>query len=77
MALSRCKTFEGLILRTPVNVRSLVNDTTIDRFMTELKEHQPGSQLLKEARREYYKELLLEQFDYGTLQRRLRYLFFF
>lgn len=76
VALSRCKTFEGLILRTPVNVRSLVNDTTIDRFMTELKEHQPGSQLLKEARREYYKELLLEQFDYGTLQRRLRYLFF-
>lgn len=76
VALSRCRTFEGLILRTPVNVRSLVNDTTVDRFMTELKEHQPGSRLLREARQEYYKELLLEQFDYGALQRRFRYLLF-
>ena len=33
VALSRCKTFEGLVLSSPVTVRSLVSDGAIDEFV--------------------------------------------
>ena len=75
VALSRCKTFEGMVLISPVTARALVKDATIDRFTADVSEKEPSQEVLTLAQKSYYKELLLEQFDYTSLQRRLNYLY--
>ena len=75
VALSRCKTFEGLVLSSPVTVRSLVSDGAIDAFVREAEQKEPNKEELQQARQSYFRELLLEQFDYETIRWRLHYLY--
>ena len=75
VALSRCKTFEGLVLSSPVTVRSLVSDGAIDEFVREAELKEPNKEELQQARQSYFRELLLEQFDYETIRWRLHYLY--
>ncbi len=75
VALSRCKTFEGLVLSSPVTVRSLVSDGAIDEFVREVEQKEPNKEELQQARQSYFRELLLEQFDYETIRWRLHYLY--
>lgn len=75
VALSRCKTFEGLVLSSPVTPRSLINDNAIDQFVSEVEQHEPGTEELHQARQSYFRELLLEQFDYESIRWRLHYLY--
>ena len=75
VALSRCKTFEGLVLSSPVTVRSLVSDGAIDEFVREAEQKEPNKEELQQARQSYFRELLLEQFDYETIRWRLHYLY--
>ena len=74
-SLSRCKTFEGLVLSSPVTVRSLVSDGAIDEFVREAEQKEPNKEELQQARQSYFRELLLEQFDYETIRWRLHYLY--
>ena len=60
VALSRCKTFEGLVLSSPVTMRSLVSDGAIDEFVREAEQKVPNKEELQQARQSYFRELLLE-----------------
>lgn len=75
VALSRCKTFEGLVLSSPVSARALINDDAIDHFVNEVEQREPGMDELHQARQSYFRELLLEQFDYEPIRWRLHYLY--
>ncbi len=75
VALSRCKTFEGLVLSSPVSSRSLINDDAINHFVDEVERREPGMEELHQARQSYFRELLLEQFDYEAIRWRLHYLY--
>lgn len=75
VALSRCKTFEGLVLSSPVSSRSLINDDAINHFVKEVEQREPGPEELHQARQSYFRELLLEQFDYEAIRWRLHYLY--
>ena len=75
VALSRCKTFEGLVLSSPVTMRSLVSDGAINEFVREVEQKVPNKEELQQARQAYFRELLLEQFDYETIRWRLHYLY--
>ena len=75
VALSRCKTFEGLVLSSPVTMRSLVSDGAIDEFVREAEQKVPNKEELQQARQSYFRELLLEQFDYEAIRWRLHYLY--
>ena len=75
VALSRCKTFEGLVLSTPLNARAMIKDASVENFVAQMEENEPGETVLKNARQQYFRELLLEQFDYAPLKRGLRYLY--
>jgi len=75
VALSRCKTFEGLVLSSPVSSRSLINDDAINHFVDEVEQREPGMEELHQARQSYFRELLLEQFDYEAIRWRLHYLY--
>lgn len=75
VALSRCKTFEGLVLSSPVNSRSLISDDAIDQFVSDAVQNEPGEEALRQARQAYFRELLLEQFDYEEIRWRLHFLY--
>lgn len=71
VALSRCKTFEGLVLRTPINAQSIRMDQTISTFNTESQSLNPNEASLFEARKSTQSVLIKELFDFHTISRSL------
>lgn len=71
VALSRCRSFEGLVLRTPLQGRSIIDDATIRAFNRNLAENQPDETLLSAQRQLYYRSLLFDMFDFVPLRIRL------
>lgn len=73
VALSRCKTLEGLVLSSPIRIDSVIKDTTVQGFSKYVEQHQPGDELLNHAKKQYYLALLTELFDYDGILHRLQY----
>jgi GTPase SAR1 family protein len=74
VALSRCRSLEGLVLTQPLAPSSIISDATIIGFNGRVEQNQPGPDTLKGARQQYQQRLLLELFDFGGLGRRIGYL---
>lgn len=68
VALSRCRTLEGLVLSSPLSDRLLVADERIARFTNEAAERVPGKERLAAEQRRYYGRLLMELFDFRILR---------
>lgn len=68
VALSRCKTLEGLVLSTPVSNRSIINDGTVSGFIQNVEENQPGENELIIAKLAYQKDLLMELFRFENVK---------
>jgi hypothetical protein len=73
VALSRCRTLNGLVLSTKINQRSIIDNPAISDFVHETLQNQPGQEQLAEAKKEYQKTLLTELFDFTPLTRSLNY----
>jgi len=73
VALSRCKTLEGLVLSSKVSTQCIKSDTSVLQFTKDIEENQPGKEQLDQSKRNYVKQLLLELFDFMPIQRRLNY----
>ncbi|WP_280766792.1 AAA family ATPase [Parabacteroides sp. PFB2-10] len=73
VALSRCRTLEGMVLNSPISQRALVSDDRIDRYTTSLDERQANRHYLQEAQHEYFLKLVVELFQFETIQQRLQY----
>lgn len=71
VALSRCRSFEGLVLRTPLQGRAIIDDATIRAFNRKLGENQPDETVLSAQRQLYYRSLLFDMFDFVPLRIRL------
>ena len=68
VALSRCRTLEGLFLATPIEQRAVINDQRVDSYIAH--QEQAASQSiarLPQLRQEYERHLLLQLFDFHTL----------
>jgi len=74
VALSRCKTLEGLVLSSPIADFSVKNDTTVIQFSDNVERNQPGPAELERSRKEYVQQLLAELFDFKPMQRQIHYL---
>lgn len=73
VALSRCKTFEGLVLSRPLTPHSLVKDERISEYTAAIPQKYPGENELQQATQRYFLELAIELVDFSTLQQRLQY----
>jgi hypothetical protein len=73
VALSRCRTFEGLVLTSKVSTNAIITDKTVIGFSKEVENNQPTKQELTAAQLEYQKELLMELFDFQQIQKNLDY----
>jgi len=74
VALSRCKTLEGMILRSPITLASVKNDHTVAQFSNLVEQNQPGATELNLARKQYQVLLVTELFDFKPLLRQLQLL---
>ena len=68
VALSRCRTLEGLTLASPLTARSIINDERVDSYIAQQEsEAQRSIQQLPLLKQEYERYLLLQLFDFRTL----------
>ncbi len=68
VALSRCRTLEGLVLSAPIDVNSVISDGSIDSYMeNRIIEPERLRQALPSLAQAYYKKLLDEMFDFTRL----------
>lgn len=69
VALSRCKSLEGLVLGSPLRKEAIISDDTIDEFTREVEALSPDKEKLNKLQHRYFYELLCEQFDFHSLER--------
>lgn len=74
VALSRCRTLEGLVLSTSISSQSLRTDYTVNRYIRTMEANTPDEQRLIDAKNAYSRSLLAEMFSFSVFQRRLNYL---
>lgn len=75
VALSRCKTLDGLVLRAPIPLHSIKTEQTLEDFHDEVQQQTPTEQHLHDAKRTNQQTLLRELFSFersGSLLYRLR-----
>lgn len=70
VALSRCKTFEGLVLSSPIAGSSIKSDTSVKGFSQQAEQNQPGEKELLASKIAYQQTLLAELLDFSVIQRR-------
>mgnify|MGYP000070743123 CR=1 FL=1 len=71
VALSRCRTFEGMVLSSPLSSSSIRTDHTVQRFIREAANNSPSGEKLELAKIRYQQQLLMECFDFHKLQSNL------
>ena len=70
VALSRCRTLEGLVLRSPIAMHSIIRSGNIDAFNRYAEENEPDEPMFQKLRRDYFEKMLFEQFAYNVIQSR-------
>ena len=73
VALSRCKTLEGLVLSSRIQPQSVKHDSTINSFTKSVENNQPDRSHLEASKKLYEQQLLTNLFDFGTLQKHVSY----
>ncbi len=71
VALSRCKSLEGLTLKTPISSQMIKSDTEVVTFCDNARQKQPDEQSLNKYIVSYQRDVLLKIFDFNLLQRQL------
>lgn len=62
VALSRCRTLEGIVLTSPIPSTAIIADTDVDRFNADMREHQVSDNQLHAMRNTYGLHLLADLF---------------
>ncbi|WP_299291609.1 HRDC domain-containing protein, partial [uncultured Mucilaginibacter sp.] len=68
VALSRCKTLEGIVLSKPLKVESVITDRTIATYTIESERNVPTESVLSEAKKVFQETLLRELFDFSPIK---------
>lgn len=68
VALSRCKTLEGIVLKSPINQQGIIQDNRVIHFSQEVENQQPDHQKLDESKKEYQLYLLDQLFSFKQIQ---------
>ena len=67
VALSRCKTFEGMVLSTRIPQSAVITDAAVTEFDEHAGRNSPTREQLNNAKTLYQQNLLLDCFDYQAL----------
>ena len=64
VALSRCTSLEGLVLKTPITSSAIKNDATVTTFTEGVEENHPDESVLNASEKEFQLNLISELFNY-------------
>lgn len=67
VALSRCTSLEGLVLKTRIPSSALVNDLSVNDFVEHIPEKEPTQEKVDQLRHQYELETMLEFIDFYGL----------
>ena len=67
VALSRCTSLEGLVLKTPITSSAIINDNTVSIFNESVEENHPDESILNESEKHFQLNLISEILDYQPL----------
>jgi len=73
VALSRCRTLEGVVLKTKINDNSIISDQRVLSYITEVKDNPPTKLDLIRSQKNYQLNLITELFDYSAFVLPLKY----
>lgn len=74
VALSRCRSLEGMILTAPIRASVVMKDQIVDNFNRRMEEHRPDTELLERAKQQYFLHLIREMFDYRPIAYRIQFI---
>ncbi len=72
VALSRCKTLQGVVLSTPLSAKAIISDDAVDTFTREARRNKPDEERFHLLQRTYFLELLSGLFDFRPIEQALR-----
>ncbi|WP_138434898.1 helix-turn-helix domain-containing protein [Winogradskyella algicola] len=64
VALSRCKSLEGLVLKSKIDSRHIISDTNVLNFTKQAEENQPDDSELEQSKSTFQLQLISEVFDF-------------
>jgi len=64
VALSRCKSLDGLILKSKITPNQIISDNNVISFNEEAEANQPNDQILSESKRMFQLDLISEVFNF-------------
>ena len=68
VALSRCKSLDGMVLSAPIEARAIIADERVESYISHQEEEARKSiEQLPQLKEEYYRHLLLELFDFHDI----------
>ncbi len=67
VALSRCRTLEGMLLRSPITLSAIIGEGAVDEYSRYVSSNQPTDTELEHYKRENLSTTLCEIFDYLPL----------
>jgi GTPase SAR1 family protein len=70
VALSRCKSFEGIVLRSKIGTSSVKTDYVVRNYTEEVDKNTPNENDLKQSKIDFQQTLISELFDFKTLKKR-------
>lgn len=72
VALSRCKTLEGMVLSAPLSARAVISDSAVDAFTEDARRNEPDETRYRRLQQSYFLELLSGLFDFVPLEQALK-----
>ena len=64
VALSRCTSLDGLVLKTPITSDAIINDRTVSSFNETVEENHPDERILNASEIQFQLNLISELLDY-------------
>ena len=71
VALSRCRTLQGIVLSSPIPEKALISDGLVDQFIRRSTASIPNENQCQEMQRLYFLDLLNELFDFYKLEHQI------
>ena len=69
VALSRCRSLDGLVLESPLTASAIITDPAVNSFISSQPRMEGSDSELTSFRESYFAEMLAELFDFRTLDR--------
>ncbi len=73
VALSRCKSFEGMVLRSKIGASSIKTDMVVKNYSEDAERNPPNANQLNEAKRTFQQNLVSELFSFKALNQNFEY----